>query len=146
MGMPSNRLACCFCFRRDAGQSRKPSIAAVQNTNGRDGQALGRKSESSDVRNADKTFAYVLDLIRLQIVRVTTGDYNVLNLRSGLNIFKDCVPSSLGRLEKSLGDTVGVGTNGIGASAKDAVGRADGSCYFVSVSLLISLGNSFQGH
>lgn len=146
MGMPSNRLACCFCFRRDASQSRSPSIATVQNTNRCDGQALGRKSESSDVRNADKTFAYVLDLIRLQVVRVTTGDHNVLNLRSGLNILKDCVPSSLGRLEKGLGDAVGVGTNGIGASAKDAVSRADGSCCFESVSLRTSLENYFECH
>lgn len=121
--------------RRDARQRRRPPVAGVEDAAGRDGETLGREAEAADVRDGDEPLADVLELLRVEVVRVAARDDDVLQLRGRFDVLEDFLPAAACGLEGGLGDGVGVGTDGVGAGAEGAVGGADGGCWVLMVSV-----------
>jgi len=74
------------------------------------------------VGDGEETHADVVELVGGEIVGVAARDNNVAEGRRGRDVVEHGVPALAGRLEAMLGYSVGVGADGVGASAWEGLG------------------------
>lgn len=123
--MQGHRLAALLGLVRHVDQCRAPCIRRVEYAAGCHGQPFGSKSEAADMWDVEEAVTNHLDVFRLEIVRVAPRDDNVLELMGVFDVGKDLIPATTGRLERGLGDLVGVGADAISSRAVATVRRTD---------------------
>ena len=133
VGVQRHGLSRLLGLVQDADESVDPRVSRVENPVGAHGEALGREAEALDVVHGDEPVADHHDVLRLQVVRVSAGDDNVVEALLALNVSKGFLPSLTGGLERCLGDGVSIRTDSIRAGAEHAIGRADRGRYYLSL-------------
>lgn len=129
MSVQRHRLSLSLRSIGNVLQRRNPLILGVEDTTWRDSQALGGKAETTDMRDLKKALADHVNMVGLQIVRVATRNYDILKLRSLLDVVEDFVPATASGLEGSLSNLLRIGTNTVSSSTVAAVSWANGGCY-----------------
>jgi hypothetical protein len=144
MRVNSNLFTSLLATLRQSNQLPSPRVLRIQGPGGRNAQSFGGDAETSDVRNGEHAVADGAQLFRVQVIRVTTRDDNVLDGWRGGDVGEGVFPAAFAGLVGGLDDGIRVAADSVGARAVSAVQATDGCCWML-MSMTVGLLKSDVG-
>jgi len=108
----------------DDGRQRVDPLGVRDELHRHHRRTLGREADAPDVRHLEQAIADQRDLASLELIAVTAGDDDVLELLALGDVLERALPAIFGRFEADLVDHVRIDADRVAARAKPAVDRA----------------------